>query len=149
MRRLKSTGTFLILGSSIACGHVAAATPDVQGASTDQGAVAAAPEKTPASAPLDLKSLEQRLKDTHAIGVFTKLSLKNEVDDLLSALREYHNGQSQPTLEDLRQRFDLLLLKALTLLQDGDPPLASAISTSREAIWGILANAGEFHKSFG
>jgi len=27
--------------------------------------------------PLDLKSLETRLKETHAIGVFTKLAFKN------------------------------------------------------------------------
>ena len=33
--------------------------------------------------PLDLKSLEIRLKETKAIGVFTKLALKKQIDDLL------------------------------------------------------------------
>src|SRR5262249_7854586 len=42
---------------------------------------------TPAAATLDLRSLEQRLRDTTAIGVFTKLSLKNQVDDLLREFR--------------------------------------------------------------
>jgi hypothetical protein len=113
-------------------------------------AVAAAPtrpvDKQPAPAPLDLTALEQRLKDTHAIGLFTKLSLKNQVDDLLGAFRSFHGGQTQPPLAELRQRYDLLLLKVLTLLQDGDPPLASAISASREAIWGLLADRNKFQK---
>jgi hypothetical protein len=100
----------------------------------------------PAVASLDLTSLEQRLKDTRAIGVFTKLSLKNQVDDLLSQFRAFHNRKSATPLSELRQRYDLLLMKVLSLLQDGDPPLASAISSSREAIWGILSDPQKFAK---
>jgi hypothetical protein len=101
----------------------------------DHASTAPASEKRTAAA-LDLASLEQRLRDTHAIGVFTKLSLKNQVDDLLDEFRA----------AELRQRYDLLLLKVLTLLQDSDPPLASAISASREAIWGILTDREKFQK---
>jgi hypothetical protein len=100
----------------------------------------------PSSAALDLTSLEQRLRDTRAIGLFTKLSVKNQVDDLLSEFRAFHGGRIPPTLADLRQRYDLLLLKVLTLLQDGDPPLASAVSSSRDAIWGILADRERFQR---
>jgi hypothetical protein len=95
---------------------------------------------------LDLASLEQRLRDTHAIGLFTKLSLKNQVDDLLKEFRAFHSGQTGGALADLRQRYDLLLLKVLTLLQDGDPQLASAISASREALWNVLADPEKFAK---
>jgi hypothetical protein len=102
--------------------------------------------KPPSPPALDLAGLEQRLKDTHAIGLFTKLSLKNQVDDLLGAFRSFHGGQTQPPLAELRQRYDLLLLKVLTLLQDGDPPLASAIAASREAIWALLADRDKFQK---
>jgi len=111
----------------------------------DAGA-AAASQKPAASLALDLAALEQRLRDTRAIGVFTKLSLKNQVDDLLSAFRAFHNGQPKATLADLRQRYDLLLLKVLSLLQDGDPPLATAISASRDVIWGILVDPEKFQK---
>lgn len=97
--------------------------------------VAAKPAAPP---PLDLAALEQRLRDTHAIGLFTKLSIKNQVDDLLNAFRAHFNGQDSAPLTTLRQRYDLLLMKVLTLLQDGDPPLASAINSSREAIWSLL-----------
>ncbi len=92
----------------------------------------------PAVPALDLSALERRLRDTRAIGLFTKLSLKNQVDDLLDVFRAHHRGASDPPLASLRQRYDLLMLKVLTLLQDGDPPLATAISASREAIWGLL-----------
>jgi hypothetical protein len=95
---------------------------------------------------LDLVALEQRLKDTPAIGLFTKLSLKNQVDDLLSRFKAFHRKQSPPTVSDLRQKYDLLLLKVLSLLQDGDPSLAVAISSSRESLWGILIDPVKFAK---
>jgi hypothetical protein len=98
----------------------------------------------PKPSTLDLNSLEQRLKDTRAIGVFTKLSLKNQVDDLLSELRDYHKGTSKTPQSVLRQKYDLLILKVLSLLQNGDPQLATAIASSREAIWGILMDPDKF-----
>jgi hypothetical protein len=91
-----------------------------------------------------LASLENRLKDTKAIGLFTKIALKNQVDDLLNQFRAYYQGSVKITLAELRQRYDLLLLKVLSLLQDSDQSLAAAISTSREAIWGILADRQKF-----
>jgi hypothetical protein len=109
-----------------------------------QAVVAATPEKAPASPTLDLASLEQRLRDTHAIGVFTKLSLKNQVDDLLDQFRAFYRGQIKTTLSELRQQYDLLLMKVLTLLQDSDSALAAAILSSREAIWGILKDPKKF-----
>jgi hypothetical protein len=116
------------------------------GTSAAETAPAQPVTKAPPPPALDLAGLEQRLKETHAIGLFTKLSLKNQVDDLLGAFSAFHAGQAQPPLTDLRQRYDLLLLKVLTLLQDGDPPLASAISASREAIWSLLADRDKFRK---
>ncbi|TMG91200.1 MAG: hypothetical protein E6H73_13495 [Betaproteobacteria bacterium] len=104
-----------------------------------------APEVAKKSSPtLDLTSLEQRLKDTDAIGVLTKIALKNQVDDLLDRFRAYYQGKLKTTLAELRRPYDLLVLKVLSLLQDSDPSLASAIVASREAIWGILADRAKF-----
>jgi len=75
--------------------------------------------------PLDLKSLETRLRETEAIGVFTKLALKNQVDGLLGTFRAFYQGRLKTTLAELRRPYDLLLLKVLALLQDTDPPLAA------------------------
>ena len=102
---------------------------------------AAAKPKAP---PLDLASLEKRLKDTPAIGVMTKITLKNQVDDLLDKFRAYYQGKLKASLAELRQPYETLLLKVLSLLQDSDPALASDIIASREAIWGILSDPKKF-----
>ena len=98
----------------------------------------------PKAPPLDLATLEQRLKDTKAIGVLTKITLKNQVDDLLNQFRAYYQGRLKTSLIDLRRSYDLLVLKVLSLLQDGDQALATAIAASREAIWGILSDPAKF-----
>jgi hypothetical protein len=54
------------------------------------GATAAAPT-------LDLDGLSTRLKQTKAIGLMTKLSLKNQVDDLMDKFRRHYSGKSTPT----------------------------------------------------
>lgn len=108
-----------------------------------ESAASAQPSK---AATLDLAGLTQRLRDTNAIGIFTKLSLKNQVDDLLEEFRGFYNGQVKVQLPELRQRYELLLLKVVTLLQDADQPLAKAVASSREAIWNVLADPQEFSK---
>jgi len=103
-------------------------------------APAASPPAQAAAPRLDLTGLEKRLKDSDAIGVMTKLSLKNQVDDLVERFRAYHAGSRPPTLDQLRPSFDLLLMKVLSLLQDKDPKLAGDIHASRDAIWSVLAD---------
>jgi hypothetical protein len=126
----------------------AAASAPIAPAPVAAGATASVPTPPPApSTPkpqLDFKALEQRLRNTSAIGVFTKLSIKNQVDDLLKAFRGYHAGRTPPTLDDLHQRYDGLLLKVVSLVQNDDPDLASSISASRSAIWERLSNRESF-----
>jgi len=118
--------------------QVAAAAPPKQ-------ATAPAPPKQAAAAPtLDLDGLEARLKQTKAIGLMTKLSLKNKVDDLLDQFRQHHAGRPMPTVSELRRSYDLLMMKVLSLLQDHDQQLASDILSSRERIWGMLADPKSF-----
>jgi hypothetical protein len=100
--------------------------------------------RPPAAPPLDLKTLEQRLRNTKAIGLFTKITLKNQVGDLLDKFEEYYRGKSKHKMSDLRRSYDLLLMKVLSLLQDEDQQLASAIVASREAIWALLADPKTF-----
>jgi hypothetical protein len=105
------------------------------------------PTSTPLSTAgpaLDLNGLKEQLKETKAIGVFTKLTLKNQVDDLLQQFRDFYQGKAKVTMAQLRRSYDLLLMKVLSLLQDTDQKLASAIVASREAIWGLLADPKKF-----
>ena len=98
-----------------------------------------------AEPPLDVAALTARLRDTNAIGVFTKLALRNQMDDLLQQFRAHYQSGQTSGVAPLRQPYDMLVLKVLALVQDGDPTLARTISGSREAIWGILADRDKFN----
>jgi hypothetical protein len=119
----------------------AAATPATAAPGAKKPVLPAAAAATPT---LDLNGLTEEVKSTSAIGFFTKLTLKNQVDDLLDKVRDYHASRSKLTLMDLRRSYDLLLMKVLSLLQDKEPTLASAIVSSREAIWELLADPRKF-----
>ncbi len=97
-----------------------------------------------AAAPLDLDALEARLRATKAIGVFTKISLKNQVDDLMKQFRDHDEGKTTRTMTELRRSYDLLIMKVLSLLQDTDHMLASDIVSSREAMWRLLSDQNRF-----
>jgi hypothetical protein len=43
-------------------------------------------------------------------------------------------------MTDLRRSYDLLMMKVLSLLQEEDQKVASAIVSSRKAIWRLLAD---------
>jgi hypothetical protein len=102
------------------------------------------PAAKPAVPPLDLKAMTEELKATRALGVFTKIALKNQIDDLLDRFDQFYQGTATLPMRDLRRSYDLLMMKVLSLLQDEDQKLASAIVSSREAIWGLLADPKKF-----
>ena len=80
----------------------------------------------------NIETLIDRLKKTKAIGLFTKLALKGDVDDLLGDIQKVGTTNK---LDNIRSQFDGLVLKTLTLLDDKDPTLAEDIYISREQIW--------------
>lgn len=142
----------IALATALACAEVAQSSGEpAELTSTAVGAVqqtgpieAPVPVARKLEPPLDVTALKTRLRDTSAIGVFTKLALSNQMDDLVQQFRLHHLGGHQTSVAKLRQLYDLLLLKVLALLQDGDPPLASTIARSREAIWILLADPEQF-----
>jgi hypothetical protein len=119
-------------------------TPQPAGTSAGNKPQPATPSQRTAAPTLDLEALKTELKQTKAIGLMTKLSLKNQVDDLLDEFRKHHAGKPTPTLAELRHSYDLLMMKVLSLLQDRDRKLASEIVSSREQIWGLLADPKKF-----
>ena len=110
-------------------------------------AIARAP--VPAAPPavsltLDFNALKNQLKETKAIGLFSKIALKNQIDDLLDQFRKYYQGKAKIDMTGLRRSYNLLMMKVLSLLQDEDQKLASAIVAAREAIWDLLADPKKF-----
>jgi len=81
--------------------------------------------------------LIERLKNSDAIGMFTKLALRSDAMDVMYAVKAYHKREKQVSLDQVRARFDGLLLKVLALL-DNDPALSGDINMAREDIWRSL-----------
>ena len=101
------------------------------------GAAPAAGRSTADAGGFDMKALIARLKATPAIGFFSKLAIRSEALDLLDMVKAYRRHAAAYSLQELRARFDGLVLKILALL-DGDPKLARDIYLARERIWKSL-----------
>ncbi|MCO5100760.1 MAG: hypothetical protein M9885_07660 [Burkholderiaceae bacterium] len=118
--------------------------PPAASPSAASPSAASPPAASPPAASLDLQALEEQLRETKAIGLFTKLALKNQVDDLLAQFRDHYDGKATVTTAQLRRSYDLLLMKVLSLIQDTDRKLAQSIIESREAIWDLLSDPARF-----
>jgi hypothetical protein len=95
---------------------------------------------------IDLDDLAKRVGDSKAIGLLTKLSLKHEIDGFKTDLKAVHDGVGKSTLTQMRERYDLMVHKLMTLLQAKDPGLAKEISEARNFLWAKLADPREFRK---
>jgi len=85
----------------------------------------------------DMDVLISRLKKSDAIGMFTKLALRSDALDSMGLVKAWRRHVSKLTLEEVRSRYNGLLLKVLALLDD-DPALSRDISLARESIWKSL-----------
>jgi len=86
----------------------------------------------------NVQVLEDRLKKTRAIGIFTKLAIRNDIMDLVDEIRTYRKkAQLQNRLKEIRSSFDGLILKIMALLED-DPALSRDLYTNRELLWNSL-----------
>jgi hypothetical protein len=106
--------------------------------------------KAPGAAPdpsskAAVETIYRRLSSTSAVGFFTKLSIKGNAQRLQSAFRAYHAGEaSASSLEQLRERYDVMVQEIILLLQGKDPELAQYVFASREVLWVHLADDSKF-----
>ena len=89
---------------------------------------------------IDLDALETKISKTGALNVFAKLQLKNRIDSLTNEVGQIHNGQSDISLDELRQRFEKFFHSTVALLRKGDPLLADELAMSRDKLWKVLSN---------
>jgi hypothetical protein len=94
---------------------------------------------------IDLDDLVKRISDSKAIGTFTKLSLKRDIDSLNRDLKVFHND-AKGTLDKLHERYDVLVHKLTALLQEKDPGLAREVARARTFLWDKLADPKEFRR---
>lgn len=92
----------------------------------------------------DLDALVDRVSHSKALGFFTKLSLKQEIDQLLTGIRAHHDGSEDHPIEELRERYDVMVQKLMILLQEKDQELGQSIHDGREKLWAILSDDKKF-----
>ena len=108
-------------------------------AAPDQLASLQVPGIERSSKNIDLGALETKISKTGALNIFAKLQLKNRIDSLTSEVDQIHNGQSDISLDELRQRFDKFFHSTVALLRKGDPSLADELVISRDKLWKVLS----------
>ena len=92
----------------------------------------------------DLDTLIDRVSHSKSLGIFTKLSLKKDIDQLLKNIRDHHGGTGDSSLEQLRERYDVMVHKLVVLLQEKDKELVKSIDDGRDKIWAILSDEKKF-----
>ena len=95
----------------------------------------AVPDADRGTIEFNLDVLVARLKETDALGVFTKLALKGDVEEIIEMAHEYQSLAALPELQSVRAQFDGLVLKTITLLNDKDPSLAADMYQARDLVW--------------
>lgn len=93
---------------------------------------------------LDLDALVDRISSSKALGLFTKLSLKRDIDGFLDEVKRYHEGDADESLEELHERYDVMVHKLTALVQDKDTELVQSIDESRDKLWAILSDEAKF-----
>lgn len=139
--------TVLVLATFVVTGTATVARSHCDGTSVEKTVKRPVEEEAPADTATqqyNINELVARLRATKAIGFFTKLALKNEIDDLMDRFRRFHAGEANPPLEKLRDQYNLLFMKVITLVQNDDPELFQEIAKRREILWGKLADPREF-----
>ncbi len=87
---------------------------------------------------VDFNVLKERLKNTDAIGFFTKLAIRSDIVDLMDKIKTYRKqAVLKAKMKEIRRSFDGLLLKIIALLKD-DPQLSRDLYVGRETIWESL-----------
>ncbi len=97
-----------------------------------------------ASKDIDLDTLTDDLGSTDAIDFITKLNLNSDLDSLIEAFRDYHDGSGGHSLAALYGRFDRLLETTLALTEDNDPMLYRKLKRSRPKLWKNLVDREAF-----
>jgi hypothetical protein len=98
---------------------------------------------------VDLDELEDGLRETEAIGLATKLTLKSKLDSLIESFREFHQGKGDHRIQTLQERFGGLLNKTLALVREDDPRLFRRISAARRGLWLMVSDPVRFQAAIG
>lgn len=93
----------------------------------------------PACESIDLKQLVRRIRDTEALGFFSKLTLYGELQTLGAEVIEIKAAGRPPArVAQMREKLDELLNRVAERVRPSDPQLASDMECNRERAWQLL-----------
>lgn len=92
----------------------------------------------------DLNVLIDCVSNSKALGFLTKLALKQDIDRFLDNVGRYHKGAGDLRLEQLRERYDVLVHNLVAVVQDKDGELVKTIDDGRDKLWVLLADEEKF-----
>lgn len=95
----------------------------------------------------DLDNLRARIRKSKAVGPLTKLKLRGEIKALLKKLELYHSGKGHSNINQLNERFDLLYMKVVSLVQEKDPDLHRQLCNSWEPLRRSLQSPSYFSRT--
>jgi hypothetical protein len=91
-----------------------------------------------------LDELLERFNRTEAIGIYTKLSVANNVTRLNKSFGLYHQGKRPPTIEELKESYDLMVQEIILLVQNKDPELARDFYAANSLLWSYLSDPDKY-----
>lgn len=86
----------------------------------------------------DLGALETKIRNTDAIDLFSKISLKYEISSLIDEMARAHETRNAAGFTGQRARFERLIDRTVVMLSKGDIVFAKEVEDSREALWRFL-----------
>jgi hypothetical protein len=137
---LQSINKFSIMLSAFAGLMLALLAPVSAMASPGQILALHGPGIASSSAKVDLVALETKIGETDALNFIAKLRLKLGIDSLKEAFGQFHKGESNSSLRELRGQYEEFLYTTAAKLREGDPKLARELVMSRDEIYQMLAN---------
>jgi hypothetical protein len=91
-----------------------------------------------------LEEMYRKINQSKTIGVFTKLSIKNNATRLNKSFEAHHKGKRPPNIKELRERYDLMVQEMMVLVQNKDPELAREIYKTRLLLWSYLSDPEKY-----
>ena len=90
--------------------------------------------------------LVEQIADSKSIGLFTKLALKQDSKDLLKKMSSYHSGIGDSSLEELHERYNVMVHKLIIVIRKKDKELAGSVADARDNLWDVLSDETKFSR---
>lgn len=101
------------------------------------------------SGAISIEAMQKMLRRAEGIGLWTKIKLERRINRFTEDFYWYHKGANGKSLLQMRERFNALHSRVVTLLQARNPGMSKQFSDARDVLWFAYRNPGAFTGSVG